>query len=124
MLTKLCVNCSNPFIPRRQTPNQEFCSDKLCQMERRKRWRQKKMGADPDYRLNQSRAQRAWLDRNPDYWREYRKNKEVKRASKPTRDRIRVEQPLSGLYQIRFIPNKGLAKSDAWIVEITPVDSI
>jgi len=82
------------------------------------------MEADPDYRLNQSRAQRAWLDRNPDYWREYRKNKEIKAESKSIGDRISVEQPLSGLYQIRFIPNKGAAKSDVWIVEITPVDSV
>ena len=122
MLTKLCVNCSNPFIPRRQTPNQEFCSDKLCQMERRKRWRQKKMGADPDYRLNQSRAQRAWLDRNPDYWRNYRKSKEIKTGSKQPRDQFKIERPLSGFYQMRFISKKEVAKSDVWIVEITFVN--
>jgi len=28
---------------------------------------------DPDYHDNQSRAQRAWQKRNPDYWREYRR---------------------------------------------------
>ncbi|WP_208974715.1 hypothetical protein [Polynucleobacter asymbioticus] len=124
MTTKFCSNCCNLFIARPQSPDQEFCSDGPCQKERRKRWRQKKMEGDSDYRLNQSRAQRAWLDRNPDYWREYRKNKGVKRGSKPIRDQINVEQPLSGLYQIRFIPNNRAAKSDAWIVEITPVDSI
>ena len=79
MVTKLCTNCCNRFIARPQSPDQEFCSDVPCQKERRKRWRQKKMETDPDYRLNQSRAQRAWLERNPDYWREYRKNKEIYR---------------------------------------------
>jgi hypothetical protein len=122
MVTKFCNNCCNIFIARPQSPGQEFCSDGPCQKERRKRWRQMKMDSDPDYRLNQSRAQRAWLDRNPDYWREYRKNKEIKREPKPIGDRISIEQPLSGLYQIRFIPKKGLAKSDVWIVEITPLD--
>ena len=124
MATKICTNCRSLFIVRPQSPDQEFCSEVSCQKERRRRWRQKKLGADPDYRLNQSRAQRAWLDRNPNYWREYRKNKEIKRESKPIRDRLKVKQPLSGLYQIRFIHNKGVAKSDAWIVEITPVDSV
>ena len=124
MVTKLCTNCCNRFIARPQSPDQEFCSDGPCQKERRKRWRQKKMETDPDYRLNQSRAQRAWLDRNPEYWRRYRKNKEIKRETKPIGDQISIEQPLSGLYQIRFIDNKELAKNDAWIVEIIPVDSI
>ena len=82
------------------------------------------MAADPDYRLNQSRAQRAWLDRNPDYWRKYRKNRDINRESKPFGGQIGAKQPLSGLYQIRYISNKGLAKSDAWIVEITPADGI
>ena len=111
MVTKFCANCCSLFIARPQSPDQEFCSDGPCQKERRKRWRQYKMEADPDYRLNQSRAQRAWLDRNPDYWREYRKNKGGKRESKPIGDRISIEQPLSGLYQMRFMPNKGAAKS-------------
>ena len=109
MASKLCVNCLNSFNPRPQSPDQEFCSNEPCQKERRKRWRQKKMEGDSDYRLNQSRAQRAWLDRNPDYWRRYRKNKEIKRETKPIGDRISVEQPLSGLYQMRFMPNKGAA---------------
>jgi hypothetical protein len=91
-------------------------------MERRKRWRQKKMGADPDYRLNQSRAQRAWLDRNPDYWRNYRKGKEIKTGSKQPRDQFKIERPLSGFYQMRFISKKEVAKSDVWIVEITFVN--
>ena len=124
MLTQLCANCSNSFIPRPQTPGQEFCSERPCQKERRKRWRQKKMEADPDYRLNQSRAQRAWLDRNPDYWREYRKNKGIKTKSIQIRGQLKSEQPLSGRYQMRFVSKKEVAKSDVWIVEITPVDKI
>ena len=123
MVTKFCSNCCSLFIARPQSPNQEFCSDGPCQKERRKRWRQKKMEADPDYRLNQSRAQRAWLDRNPDYWREYRKNKGVKTKSIQIRGQLKSEQPLSGLYQMRVVSKKEVAKSDVWVVEITPLDS-
>ena len=91
---------------------------------RRKSWRQKKIAADPDYRLNQSRAQRAWLDRNPDYWRKYRKNREIKGDTKSFGGQIGAKQPLSGFYQMRFISKKEVAKSDAWIVEITPINDV
>ena len=65
-------------------------------------------------------AQRAWLDRNPDYWRTYRGNgvgdpKKLILDSKP------APAPLSGLYRIQFIPNMDSAKSDEWIAEISPV---
>jgi hypothetical protein len=32
------------------------------------------MASDPDYRANQKECNKAWRDRNPDYWRSYRKN--------------------------------------------------
>jgi hypothetical protein len=33
-----------------------------------------KRSSDPDYRQNQTDAQKDWLERNPDYWRRYREN--------------------------------------------------
>ncbi|HQS33630.1 MAG TPA: hypothetical protein PLR78_17790 [Polaromonas sp.] len=73
----------------------------------------------PDYRDNKSRIQRDWLDRNPNYWREYRK-KEVNKPQPSFSESPVVDRPMSGLYHIRFVPNTDLAKSDAWIAEITP----
>jgi hypothetical protein len=72
MPTKNCACCGEPFTPRPQVPDQAYCSAPACQRERRRRWQSVKMQTDPDYRDNQSRSQRAWLDRNPDYWRTYR----------------------------------------------------
>ena len=75
---------------------------------------------DPDYRENQSRNQRAWHDRHPEYWRTYRGNS----AKRPKiEDRVPREGgiPLSGLYRIRFEPDFAHAKSDVWIAEITRV---
>lgn len=72
MPTKNCACCGEPFTPRPQVPDQAYCSAPACQRERRLRWQSVKMQTDPDYRDNQSRSQRAWLDRNPDYWRTYR----------------------------------------------------
>lgn len=95
------------------------------------------MQSDPDYRDNQSRIQRAWHDRNPDYWREYRD-----KPSKPqpnSMQKTHVPAPAiaeelakmdasncpskmpSGLYWIEFLPRQGPEESDRLIVEITPV---
>lgn len=125
METKICACCGQPFIPRRQAPHQTFCSEPDCQRERRRRWQRKTFQSDPAYRDNQARSQRAWLDRNPDYWRKYR----GKNAGAPSNGRPQMPaefpksdlSPLSGLYRIRSIPGVAPAKSDAWIVEITPV---
>lgn len=120
MPSKNCACCGEIFITRPQVPNQSFCSAPACQRERRLRWHRDKMLTDPDYRDNKSRSQRAWLNRNPDYWRTYRghgdKSPQTPEGVTPT-DR----PPISGLYRIRFVSNGSLAKSDAWIAEISPV---
>ena len=107
-----------------------------CQRERRRRWQQAKRKGDPAYQDNQSRAQRAWRERNPDYWREYRrthpKYSERNRTQQRERnDRRRqrliakmdVSKPTSpipsGIYQISQAPPTGIAKMDAWTVQIT-----
>ena len=33
-----------------------------------------KLQTDPDYQDNQNRAQQAWSQRNPNYWRDYRES--------------------------------------------------
>jgi len=76
MPTKICACCGQSFTPRPQVRDQVFCSAPACQRERRLRWQRDKMQSDPDYRDNQSRSQRAWLDRHPDYWRMYRSQSE------------------------------------------------
>lgn len=78
------------------------------------------MLTDPDYRENKSRIQRDWMDRNPDYWREYR-SKTLNKLAPSISDPSNVGVPISGLYHIRFMPSADAAKSDAWIAEITPV---
>ncbi|NMQ29939.1 hypothetical protein E4Q23_20565 [Candidatus Accumulibacter phosphatis] len=64
--------CRQLFRRRPQNPDQCFCSAAACQCERRRRWQAAKRQSDPDYRENQKRAQKAWAERHPDYWRAYR----------------------------------------------------
>ena len=136
MGNKQCIACRQPFHPRPQVPNQSYCSAPDCQRERRKQWHRQKLQTDPDYQNNQARAQKAWMQRNPNYWREYR-------ASHPDyveRNRIRQKErnakvtgqsiakmdvsipstPLpSGIYHLSLVTDAGIAKIDVWTVEIT-----
>ncbi len=75
-MTKLrCVHCGAPFIPAPQVPNQAYCSKANCQKERRRQWHKSKLQSDPDYKINQSLAQKAWAERNPGYWKEHRQGR-------------------------------------------------
>ena len=136
MGSKQCAACGQAFQPRSQVPQQRFCSTRTCQNERRRLWTRGKRQSDPDYRDNQTRAQRAWCDRNPDYWREYRKthpayterNRTMQRERNDRRREFLIAKrdasppvlPVpSGMYRITRVPETGIAKRDAWTVEIT-----
>ncbi|MDO9469003.1 MAG: hypothetical protein Q7J36_17010 [Thiobacillus sp.] len=138
MDSKLCAACGQLFMPRPQTPTQIYCPAHDCQRERRRRWQQSKRHHDPDYHDNQARAQQAWSRRNPDYWRQYRdvhpayvaRNREMQRE----RNSRKKDRPIakmdastaalaprlaSGVYYLMPLKDSGIAKMDAWMVEIT-----
>lgn len=130
MATRICASCGQHFEPRSQVPNQSFCSLPACQRARRQRWQREKMQIDPDYRENQKRSQRAWHDRHPDYWRQYRNaipEGEARRESRKLRDDLSNDgsSPTTdlpaGLYRIEPVRESPVAKMDVWIVQITPV---
>ena len=72
MDTKRCSSCGQRFEPRRNVPDQQYCSKRACQRARRARWQREKLRHDSDYRLNQAMAQRRWRARHRQYWRRYR----------------------------------------------------
>ena len=74
MASKICPCCGETFQPHHKVPNQTYCSSRDCQRERRQLWDRKKQQSDPEYRDNKNRVQRAWTERNSDYWRKYRKS--------------------------------------------------
>lgn len=136
MAYKHCLACGESFKARAQVPQQTYCSAPDCQRARRLQWQRKKLKSDPDYLENQARAQQAWAERNPDYWRTYRatspKYTERNRALQRDRnaksaataivkmDASKTEFPFySGVYQLRVIERNEIAKMDVWIVEIT-----
>jgi len=136
MGNKQCVACGQIFQPRPQVPQQSYCSAPACQRERQRQWQRLKLQTDPDYQENQARAQQAWSQRNPKYWRKYRKShpKYVERNRALQRERnakTMVDQiakmdvsnpaiPLpSGIYRLSLITDAGIVKMDVWTVEIT-----
>ncbi len=136
MACKRCRSCGEMFLPRPQVPEQCYCGKIVCQRERKRCWQRDKRAADPDYRLNQARAQQAWAARHPDYWRAYR----GAHPEYAERNRVRQRQRYrdgrtprvakmdacvgklaieSGTYRLSPVSTGGVAKMDAWTVEIT-----
>ncbi|MEN8130568.1 MAG: hypothetical protein ABFS45_10330 [Pseudomonadota bacterium] len=136
MENNLCIACRQSFQPRPQVPDQSYCSAPDCQRERRKQWHRQKLQTDPDYQNNQARAQKAWMRRNPNYWRKYReshpeyvernrvlqreRNAKVARQSIAKMD-VSIPSTLlpSGIYHLSLVTDVEIAKMDVWTVEIT-----
>jgi len=136
MDSRACAACGKPFQPRPQRPDQSFCSALACQRERKRRWQQGRLRHDADYRDNQARAQRAWAQRHPGYWRGYRQRRpgyvQANRAQQRARDARAAGQGAlakmdvsaadcvvpSGTYRLRPVAPADLANMDMWTVEI------
>ena len=120
-----CAHCGQTFTSCPQVPRQTYCSSSACQRARRQLWLQDRLREDPDYRDNRSRSQRAWLDRNPDYWQSYRakRSQESPLDAKSTSPAAAPNLPAlaPGLYLLRVLAPPRPAKTDAWIVELTLV---
>jgi len=138
MEKKLCKACGQLFLPRLQSPNQQYCSKRECQRERRRRWQVNKRRVDPDYRDNDARNSRDWAATHPDYWKKYRESNpdyadrnrnlqqvrnQKQRVSKIANgDATPHLRPLaSGRYRMVQITEAGIVIGDALLVEIAIV---
>jgi hypothetical protein len=135
-----CLACGQDFEPRSQSPRQKYCSEMTCQRERRRRWQFIKRHTDPDYKDNQSRAQQAWANANPNYWRDYRTAHPNYTESNRLKQRSRNQSltsrtfakmdasskplsPQSGLYLLIDETSGGVVKKDAWLVRLTLIST-
>jgi hypothetical protein len=142
MRCQRCAACGARFRPCPQVPKQRFCSQPDCQRERRRRWKGRKRQTDPDYRDNQARAQRAWIERHREYWREYRHSHPEYRERNRQQQRVRnacraasedsgliakrnvseaFDPGFSGTYVLTPVAREPIAKRNAWRVKITPI---
>jgi hypothetical protein len=145
-----CAACRKQFTPKGHVLDQQYCSDRRCQRERRRRWQQDKRRSDRDYRENEQRAQQSWGQEHPEYWRRYRQEhpeyQERNRAQQRDRDRRRrrggskgvavdghvlangdASEPIfplqSGTYELRPAGDGVLANEDALRVKISFVSA-
>lgn len=136
MENRKCLACNKLFQPRPQSPDQTYCSKKTCQRERRRQWQQCKRESDPEYLENQNRAQKAWIERNPDYWRDYRNRHpqyvEENRAKQLIRNfkirssviaKMDASNPghaiPNGVYRLIALTSPVIAKKNGWTVSLT-----
>lgn len=106
-----CKCCGRRFKRRGQNPDQQYCSRKACQNKRRQRWRRARLHSDPAYRANQLDSQERWLEKHPDYWRQYRSShpEYVARNRRLQQGRDRLKRDLETMGHSGAL----LAKSDA-----------
>ena len=137
-----CKACGGHFAPRPQNSDQQFCSKRECQRERKRRWQKHKRATDADYRENQARARQRWAQAHPDYWRQYRRDHSEytarNRVLQRERDRRRREglakmdasagktSVVSGSYWLIPVAEQAstLAKMDACRVQLTVLPEV
>jgi hypothetical protein len=73
--------CGKALRPRSQVPDQMHRSESDCRRGGR-RWQRAKRQSDADYRKNQARARRAWVQGHRDHWRAYRRTHRERRAAR------------------------------------------
>lgn len=140
-----CAACDDPLTAKKHVPHQRFCSKPACQRERRRRWQRQKLKDDADYRANQAAAQKRWRANNADYWRRYRqthpdytaRNREQQQQRNRRRARAATGPSppaiakmnaypckrllASGTYRLVPVAGPGIAKRDAYTVEMRVV---
>ena len=118
MTSRRCTHCGQSFVPRPQVRDQAYCAAPECQRARKRRWQCDRLRADPAYRANQRDAQRAWQQRNPDYWRQYREQRPRRATPAVKMDVCGVP---AGLYRIRPLVPSTPVGGGVWVVALTPV---
>ena len=141
-----CRNCGCLFKVCRKVKKHEYCHKKECQQARKRKWQREKLTNDAAYRQDQKTAQEDWINKNPDYWKNYRLNHPSYRDRNRVQQRIRNQAGrsksapdkksdliakmdaitpertiLSGKYQLVPATPDMIAKMDALIVEINAI---
>lgn len=140
MENRWCSACGCAFLPRPQAPRQTYCAKSECRRERRRLWQMAKRRSDPDYLVNQARAQQAWAARHADYWKLYRDGHPGYTANNRRLQRVRNEKRKpagvakmdfspatcvleSGRYELRRLDAWPVANMASWIVQIQVLSS-
>jgi len=126
MEEKRCAHCGCLLDCNPRSKNQRYCGKKECQRARKRMWQKNKMATDPDYRANQKDCNKAWQEKNRNYWRDYRRRHpqyternrllEFARRSRRRVAKMDASEKISSLKTGTYwlIPEDGVAKMDAF----------
>ncbi|NLW32669.1 MAG: hypothetical protein GXY77_14570 [Fibrobacter sp.] len=145
MEKKVCEHCRCTFFPSRS--NQKFCTNQTCRRSRKRQWQSKKVRTDKDYLAAQKEVHARWLEKNPDYYRNYRKRNPAYTRRNQLQQRVRnrcrrgvrssqlrekiakmeAKRPVvTGIYQFLAVGPDGdlIAKMDASYVQLTELQTL
>jgi len=120
MAKRRCAACGCLFEPRRNVPQQSYCSKRACQRTRRRRWREHHRAYWRDYRQRHPDA----TARNREQQRERNRRRRMAGTgpSPPVianMDAYHSQKPVrSGTYRLVPVAAPGVAKMDAYLVEM------
>ena len=139
-MRRKCCSCRKMFTVCAHVPDQQYCSERICQNQRRQKWRKQKKASDKDYKANQYDAQKRWCRKNQDYWRRYRdehpeyvkRNRQLQRVRNGRRSadnrqchsiakRYALTEKkvnISGYYKLIAADDQLIAKSDVSLVKL------
>jgi len=143
-ITFRCACCQRVRRRNPRVKNQRYCGDKRCQQARKSKWQRERQQVDPDYQTNKKESQRVWKQKNPGYWKQYRRRHpeycKRNRQRQRFRDRNRrnnasCNDHLAKMDALDLFLNdttvsyficpaeSDLAKSDALAVKIIPIST-
>jgi len=119
----ICRCCKGLFEPRANVRNQRYCSLPECQKARHLAWRPKEELQTEEKLAAKRAAQKLWREKNPDYWKRYRKDhsSSVNKKSK-TMDLKRIEyahvQLQNGFFELKVVRQNRSVKTVVYLVEL------
>lgn len=102
-MKRICAHCKSHFRPSKYHRHQHYCNKEECQKARKALWQKNKIQKDPSYKANQKDATICWLNKNPSYYSEYRKNHQEYTAKNRKKSRERYKKNLK--YHARISPD-------------------
>ena len=106
-----CVNCGTFFTPR--NCKQNYCTKHRCQRARKAVWQRYKLKYDDNYRTQQHLSHQKWLQKNPGYYRSYRRRNPDKVQRNRALQVIRNRRNRHQLSSIKRPHDPLIAKMDA-----------
>lgn len=119
----ICRCCKGLFEPRANVRNQRYCSLPECQKARHLAWRPKEGVQTEEKIAAKKAAQKLWREKNPDYWKRYRKDHSSSGIRKSKNIDLKRMEPAqiqlqNGFFELKVVRQNRSVKSGVYLVEL------